>query len=132
LNYQWRFNNVNIPGATTNTYTKSNVQLTNAGNYSVVVSNVVGTVISDDALLTVVQPEPPHIGSVTLLSDGRIRLQISGAPGHYGIDGATNLTGSPLDWAELTNFFTTTNPFEFTDSQTNLPQRFYRAKVLLP
>ena len=69
---------------------------------------------------------------VTLLADGRIRLQINGTPGHYGIDGATNLTGNPLDWSELTNFFTTTSPFEFTDSQTNLPQRFYRAKAMSP
>jgi hypothetical protein len=131
LNYQWRFNNADIPGATTNNYTQSNVQLTNTGNYSVVVSNVAGTVTSDDALLTVIPPGP-RIDSFTLLTDGQIRLQISGAPGHYGIDGATNLTGSPLDWSELTNFFTTTDSFEFTDSQTNLPQRFYRAKALSP
>ncbi len=131
LNYQWRFNNADIPGATTNNYTQSNAQLTNTGNYSVVVSNVAGTVVSEDALLAVIAPAP-RIDSFTLLTDGQIRLQISGAPGHYGIDGATNLTGSPLDWSELTNFFTTTDPFEFTDSQTNLPQRFYRAKALSP
>ena len=132
LSYQWRFNSADIPGATTNSYTRSNIQLTNAGNYSVVVSNVAGTATSNDAVLTVIQPEPPQMGSVTLLSDGRIRLQISGAPGHYGIDSATNLTGSPLDWSELTNFFTTTNPFEFTDSTTNGPRRFYRAKAMSP
>ncbi len=40
--YQWRFNGANIPGATTSSYTKANVQGTDAGNYDVVVANGVG------------------------------------------------------------------------------------------
>ncbi len=37
--YQWRFNQKNIAGATTNTYTVTNAQPANAGFYSVLVTN---------------------------------------------------------------------------------------------
>jgi len=56
LSYQWRFNGANISGATGSSYTRSNVQTTNAGNYSVVVSNVAGTATSANAVLTVNSP----------------------------------------------------------------------------
>jgi pectate lyase len=53
LTYQWRFNGSNISGATSSTYSLSNVQSANAGGYSVVVSNSVGSVTSSTATLTV-------------------------------------------------------------------------------
>jgi hypothetical protein len=56
MSYQWRFNGANISGATGTSYTKNNVQATNAGNYSVVVSNALGTVASVNAVLTVNTP----------------------------------------------------------------------------
>jgi hypothetical protein len=55
LNYQWRLNGGDIGGATGSSYTRSNVQRSDAGNYSVRVSNLAGTVFSADALLTVPQ-----------------------------------------------------------------------------
>lgn len=56
LTYRWRFNGANIAGATNNSYVKSAVQVTNAGNYSVVVSNALGTATSANAVLTVNSP----------------------------------------------------------------------------
>jgi RHS repeat-associated protein len=53
LSYQWQFNGTNIPGATNTSYTINPVQAANAGNYSVVVSNPVGSVTSAAAALTV-------------------------------------------------------------------------------
>jgi pectate lyase len=53
LTYQWRFNGSNISGATSSTYSLSNVQTANAGSYTVVVSNSVGSVTSSTATLTV-------------------------------------------------------------------------------
>ncbi|MDB6125051.1 MAG: hypothetical protein JWQ71_4044 [Pedosphaera sp.] len=53
LKYQWLFNGTNIYGATTNSYTRSNVQISDAGNYAVVVTNSVGSVLSSNAVLTV-------------------------------------------------------------------------------
>jgi hypothetical protein len=56
LSYQWRFNGSNLSGATGSSYTRSNVQTNDAGNYSVIVSNAAGTVTSADAALIVHTP----------------------------------------------------------------------------
>ena len=56
LSYRWLFNGTNFAGATNAILTLTNVQLTNAGNYSVVVTNVVGSVTSSNAVLTVNVP----------------------------------------------------------------------------
>ncbi|HOX63891.1 MAG TPA: immunoglobulin domain-containing protein [Verrucomicrobiota bacterium] len=56
LTYQWRLNGTAIAGATQSSYTKSNVQPADGGNYSVVVSNSGGNATSANALLTVIVP----------------------------------------------------------------------------
>ncbi|HMJ89439.1 MAG TPA: immunoglobulin domain-containing protein [Candidatus Acidoferrum sp.] len=53
LAYQWRKNGTNIPGAFNASYTISSAQATNAGGYSVVVTNAIGSVTSLVATLTV-------------------------------------------------------------------------------
>jgi hypothetical protein len=53
VSFQWRTNGVNIPGATAASYIRAPVQIAHAGTYSVVVSNALGAVQSDDAVLTV-------------------------------------------------------------------------------
>jgi endonuclease/exonuclease/phosphatase family metal-dependent hydrolase len=58
LNYQWFFSGTNIAGATTNPFTLANVQLTNAGNYSVVITNITGSVTSSAAPLMVLFTNP--------------------------------------------------------------------------
>ena len=56
LSYQWFLNGTNIDGATASSLVWTNVQLTNAGTYSVLVSNSVGTVMSSNAVLTIYVP----------------------------------------------------------------------------
>ncbi len=51
--YQWKKNGVNISGATASTLTLSSVQLSDAGFYTVVVSNAGGSVTSSQAQLVV-------------------------------------------------------------------------------
>jgi sulfatase modifying factor 1 len=60
---QWRFNGADIPGATDVGYFIASVQTTNAGNYSLVVSNSAGSVTSQVAVLTVVprNPDPNNL-----------------------------------------------------------------------
>jgi uncharacterized delta-60 repeat protein len=53
LTYQWRSNGVDISGATASTYTKNNVQFSDAGTYSVHVTGTCGTLDSQEAYLTV-------------------------------------------------------------------------------
>src|SRR5205823_5419942 len=52
LNYQWGHAGTNLPGATASSLNLSNVQTTDAGTYSVVVSNPYGSATSSDATLT--------------------------------------------------------------------------------
>lgn len=53
LSYQWSFNATPISGATNSGFTIASVQLTNAGTYSVLVSNPFGSAPSSNATLTV-------------------------------------------------------------------------------
>ena len=53
LNYQWRFNGTAMSGATSTALSLANVQTSQGGNYSVVVTNAVGSLTSAVAVLTV-------------------------------------------------------------------------------
>ena len=59
--YQWLSNGVPIIGAMNATLAISNVQFSDAGSYSVVVSNAAGTVTSSNATLTV--PDRPPVAN---------------------------------------------------------------------
>jgi hypothetical protein len=54
LSYQWQFNSTNIFGATNNSLALINVQVSQAGNYSVLVTNPFGVTNSVTAILTVI------------------------------------------------------------------------------
>jgi hypothetical protein len=53
LSYQWNFNGTNLSGATHTSLTLTNVQMTQAGNYAVLVTNAYGSALSSNALLIV-------------------------------------------------------------------------------
>ncbi len=57
--YQWYFNGTAIAGATSAAYTVSSARSTDAGDYTVVVANEVGSVTSNKATLTVTNAPPP-------------------------------------------------------------------------
>ncbi len=65
LSYQWRRQGVVIPGATSTQFTLPAAQISDAGDYSVTVSNSVGSVISATAALTVT---PAPSSQITNLS----------------------------------------------------------------
>jgi len=126
LSYQWRHNGVPLADATASSYTRSNVEISDAGSYSVVITNVAGSVVSSNAILEVHLPAPPQIDSIRLLPGGQIELRVSGVPGHYAIESSTNF----VNWMELTNFVTSESVFEYIEVETSLPQRFYRVKLI--
>ena len=72
LSYQWRLNGGSISGATLPCYTLTNVQLFQAGAYSVAVSNWAGGVISGDLTLAVLPDW--HTNSVGATGDGSYSL----------------------------------------------------------
>jgi len=124
LSYQWRLNGANIPGATTPVLSLANVQLYDAGQYGVIVSNAVGAVASSNAVLTVLMPTG-ILSAPAYRTDGVFQFNLTGTAGsNYVIEASTNLT----DWTPLA---TNTSPFTFADTNAvNVPLQFYRARLL--
>ena len=68
LAYQWRFNGAGLTGATASSYTIASAQPTNAGSYSVIVTNAYGMVTSSLATLTVILPPIINVQPVSQLA----------------------------------------------------------------
>jgi hypothetical protein len=125
LGYLWRFNGTNIAGANTSSLSRPNVQAGDAGNYSVLVTNIAGNVTSADALLTVVPVQPPRFELITLEPGQNLRVVLGGEPGQsITVYSSTNFS----DWVVLTNLANPSGTIEFTDTvSSGRTQRFYRA-----
>jgi uncharacterized delta-60 repeat protein len=80
LSYQWLFNGQPIAGATNQVLVATNLQLTDAGAYSLRVSNLVGVVTSLAATLTVL---PPRTGPGSFDPTFQAELR-----GHFGVHDA--------------------------------------------
>jgi len=78
LQYQWRFNGANIAGATNRGYTLTDIQFANAGNYSVLVTNLLGQVESLDATLIVNHSPVANPQSLSLDEDSLVAITLSG------------------------------------------------------
>jgi hypothetical protein len=72
LSFQWKFNGADIPGATNNSYTRFNVQPEHVGQYSVSVANPAGSVLSSNALLTLL--DSPYLNAVLAYPGARSAL----------------------------------------------------------
>jgi hypothetical protein len=122
LAYQWQLDGTVIAGASDSTLVVPQAAVTNAGNYSVVVSNAAGWTRSSNALLTVTVPIV--ITSPSWGSNG-FRFELSGPIATFVIQGSTNL----INWVPLaTNSTAPTGVLAFWDpASTNFVQRFYRA-----
>jgi hypothetical protein len=78
LSYQWQFNGNPLAGATNSSLTLSNVLLSSAGPYSVVVTNAAGSITSSVATLTVTLPPAAiQVGAANVASDGTVSLPIN-------------------------------------------------------
>jgi len=78
LNYQWRLAGTNLPGATVNPLILSNVVLSQAGTYSVLVSNSTGWAVSAKAVLTVIPLVlDTNLASQTAFAGGTVSFGVS-------------------------------------------------------
>jgi hypothetical protein len=124
--FQWLLNGTNISGATNASYTVAFFAATNAGNYSVVATNIAGSVMSTNALLALLPPAAAHFQSPTV-QGGAVQIAFTGdAFWSYTIETSTNLAS----WSVLTNLTSTNGMFQLNAGfVTNSPQQFYRALV---
>ena len=105
LSYQWSCNGTNIPGATASNYTKTNVQLADAGNYAVRVTNTLGAVTSSIAVLAVVAP-PSIITQPTsqTVSDGSNAVFTVTAVGTAPLSWQWRFNGNNVAGATASNY----------------------------
>ena len=122
--YQWRFNGTNLANATGSSYAVFGARPADAGTYSVVIANIVGSITSSNAVLTVFTNSASSL-TVLAYSTNGFQMSITGATGGlYAVQSSTNLTV----WSCLQ---TNTSPFTFTDTNSrNYPVRYYRAGYL--
>jgi len=122
LSYQWRRNNFNIGGATSPTLVLNNTQVSNAGSYTVRISNSVGSVTSLPAILTVAS------GRVLTINAGAngSQLVVQGeVNANYTIEASSDL----LQWAPLATLFNNPQTWQFTDTTASgVSRRFYRLR----
>lgn len=131
LSYQWRFNRVAIPGATGASLTLSAVRASDAGSYTVVVSNGQGAVISQPAILTVgATAAAPRFTQFEFVPRHGFRFSVSAPPGYrYVMETSTDLR----QWIEIVTLDNPGGTLELTDSEaTGFRQSFYRVRQLPP
>jgi hypothetical protein len=96
LFYQWRFLGTNLPAATNSSLSLTNLTLSQAGYYDVVIANSFGSVTSSPALLDVrfilvMVNGQPAAGAVTAVAPATLTI-LGGYPGgflFYTLDGST-------------------------------------------
>ena len=124
LFYHWQENGSAISAATNSSLIMTNLQMTNTGNYVVLVTNVEGSVTSNPALLVMKVADV----SVALVPLGGTQntaaLTVGGVSNKtYGVQFSSNLTS----WAGLTNLTLTAPTNVWLDPQgTTQATRFYR------
>ncbi len=129
LSYQWRRNQIDITGANLAAYTVANVQDSDAGSYSVRVSNAAGAITSNPATLQIIPIVTSHpvFETPRWSSPAGFSLALRGqAQTWYRIQRSTNL----VNWFDLTNLMASGVLTQIVDQDaTNELKRFYRAVV---
>jgi len=128
LGYQWFFNGTNNPvGVNSNVLELDNVDTNSAGNYSVLITNAVGSVTSSKGNLYILANGSLTAPQLWLLShdpangDGIMIALQSGR--NYRVQSSSDF----LQWIDVTNFLSQSSLVLFTNTQlTNLPSMFYR------
>lgn len=123
--YQWQFNNLDIAGATNMSLSLTNVQLDQAGIYSVVMGNGYGSVTNHATLK--VRPFLFNTGLTNLLfTTNGLRLQLDSI---YATQAVVILSSTDLvNWSPLFTNPPAVGSVLFLDKgATNLTRRFYKA-----
>jgi hypothetical protein len=119
--YQWQLNGANVNGATGPTLILPNAFPANGGSYTVVITNVFGSVTSSPALLTVT---PLGLTSPAILASGEFQFSFDTATGvNYEVEYSMDL----ITWYPLISVGGLGVPVTLIDPNTaGSQQRFYR------
>jgi hypothetical protein len=125
--YQWLHFGTNLSGATTSSLQLTNVQVVDAGRYSVFVSNSSGSITSQVAILTV---GDSNIIASLIISSAAISVSWNALVGRdYQVQFKDGFLLS--SWSNLPPVITATNiTASTTDSRNKVQQRFYRVELL--
>ena len=126
LSYQWRKNGVPLSGGTNDVLIITNVQPADAGQFTVLVSNGFGSLLSGPAMLTVLPAGSPGLSIASYAG-----LSVTGIVGRtYRIEYTTSLPAANA-WQTAAQLLLTTSPQVWIDFDSPLsPRRFYRAALL--
>jgi hypothetical protein len=115
FSFQWLLNQTNVSGATNASLTLTNVSPAEVGVYTVAITNSLGGLISNGAILTTVD--------IRMFAG----IIINGAVGtNYTIQSTPAL--SPSNWTTLSNIALPSLPYIYIDfSSITNPTQFYRA-----
>ena len=126
LSYQWRKNGVPLSGETNDVLIITNVQPADAGQFTVLISNGFGSLLSGPAMLTVLPAGSPGLSIASYAG-----LSVTGIVGRtYRIEYTTALPAANT-WQTAAQLLLTTSPQFWIDFDSPLsPRRFYRAALL--
>jgi Immunoglobulin domain len=124
--------NVVVPlVGTVSTLTVSNISSANAGNYSLRITNAVGSAVSSNATVLVLTSTVTNVVNIlssgTGMTDSGFKIQLSGPAGsNYVIQASTDLK----NWVPISTNLAPTGTVSYTDATAkNQPYRYYRAKI---
>ena len=105
ITFQWLFNDTLVFGATNRLFSVPDPQPAQWGCYSVIVSNLTGSVSSQVAELKVFAPASHSLSAIQVQSNGSVRLRISGETsrlfGPYYDLYPLEISSSLVDWTPL-------------------------------
>lgn len=151
--YQWQFNGTELPGQTVAMLALTNVDLTMAGSYSVIVSNSGGVVSSAPGLLMVAISNTPSSLAAGNWSPAELEFQLTGEIGrNYRIETSSDLNvwsnevafdmtpyelffgyiGPEGPFPNLTSVVFNTNGLSTLEVAGNAPEQFWRAVQYRP
>lgn len=126
VQYQWKFNGQDMPGATRPVLTLRNLDPSQAGDYTVAVANPFGSIQSDTARLTVIPNVPLSLAPRLRPADQALVLTLSGTPGQR-----VELESSPdlRIWTSRGIFTLQTGALEFIETEPSpVGHQFYRTR----
>jgi hypothetical protein len=126
LSYQWKFNTTNLVGATNATLWLTNIQPNQAGNYAVLVSNLYGSVLSSNAVLTV--NSLPALG-VVQSGNSLLIFWPTNVPG-FVLEVSPSLV--PANWIPIPDLPIPIGGIYLESIQTTNPSSFYRLRLSNP